>query len=56
VASNLYNLDCDDLTVQRALRHSRVQVTREHYVKIRDPKMDKAMKKLSTAAAKVFGG
>lgn len=54
VASNLFELGCDDLTVQRVLRHSKVQVTREHYVKIRDAKVVDAMQKLSVAARRVF--
>ena len=33
LASNLFQLGCDDLTVQRILRHSKVQVTREKYIK-----------------------
>ena len=49
IASNLFALGCDDITVQRVLRHSRVQVTREHYIKIRDAKLDAAMRALSEA-------
>jgi integrase len=49
IASNLYELGADDLTVQRVLRHSKVIVTREHYIKVRDPKLDAAMQKLSDA-------
>jgi hypothetical protein len=45
-ASNLYALGADDLTVQRVLRHAKVTVTREHYIKIRDEKVDTAMLKL----------
>jgi hypothetical protein len=49
IASNLFELGCDDLTVARVLRHSRVQVTREHYIKVRDAKLDAAMRRLSDA-------
>jgi integrase len=49
IASNLFALGCDDLTVQRVLRHSKVQVTREKYIKVRNPKLDDAMERLSNA-------
>jgi len=49
IASNLYALGCDDLTVQRILRHSKVTVTREHYIQVRDEKVDQAMTKLDEA-------
>jgi integrase len=49
IASNLFSLGCDDLTVQRILRHSKVQVTQEHYIKVRDTKVDAAMVKLDQA-------
>lgn len=49
LASTLFELGCDDLTVQRILRHAKVTVTREHYIKLRDPKVDDAMSKLSAA-------
>ncbi len=49
IASNLFQLGADDLTVQRVLRHSKVVVTREHYIKVRDEKLDAAMQKLSNA-------
>jgi integrase len=54
IASNLFQLGVGDLVVQRILRHSRVIVTREHYVKIRDPQVEQAMRQLSTAAEHVF--
>jgi integrase len=47
IASNLFALGCDDVTVQRVLRHSEVQVTREHYIKVRDAKLEDAMSRLS---------
>jgi hypothetical protein len=43
-ASNLLELGADDLTVLRVLRHSKVQVTREPYIKVGDPKFDAAMR------------
>lgn len=47
LASNLYELGADDLTVQRILRHASVQVTRSAYIKLRDRRVDDAMAKLS---------
>lgn len=55
IASNLFELGCDDLTVQRVLRHSKVQVTREKYIKVRNPKLDEAMEKLSNAVGQQIG-
>jgi integrase len=49
VASNLFQLGCDELTVQRILRHSKVQVTRERYIKVRDTAVETAMNKLQQA-------
>jgi len=43
VASNLFQLGVDELTVQRILRHSKVLVTREHYIKVRDERAEQAM-------------
>lgn len=47
LASNLYELGADDLTVQRILRHGSVQVTRSAYIKLRDARVDDAMAKLA---------
>ena len=52
LASNLFELGADDITVQRILRHASVQVSREHYIKIRSAKVDSAMDSLATAYAK----
>jgi len=52
VASNLFELGCDDITVQRVLRHSRVQITQAAYIKIRSPKLDEAMQRLSAAVTR----
>ena len=49
LATNLYTLGADDLTVQRILRHSTVTVTREHYIKTGHAKMDAAMERLAGA-------
>jgi integrase len=49
IASNLFQLGCDELTVQRILRHSKVQVTRERYIKVRDEKIETAMTQLKQA-------
>jgi len=54
-ASNLYQLGADDLTVQRVLRHSRVNVTRERYIKIRDEKVESAMTNFENAIVKSNG-
>jgi len=47
-----YTRWADDLNVQRVLRHSKVIVTREHYIKLRDPKVDAAMGALARAISK----
>ncbi|MGA8374674.1 MAG: tyrosine-type recombinase/integrase [Candidatus Sulfotelmatobacter sp.] len=52
IASNLFELGCDDITVQRVLRHSRVQITQAAYIKIRSPKLDEAMQRLSDAVTR----
>jgi len=41
------------MTVQRVLRHSKVQVTRERYIKVRDEKLDNAMAQLDAAIEKL---
>jgi len=43
LASNLFELGANDLTVMRVLRQASVTVTRQHYIKVRDPKMTAAM-------------
>jgi integrase len=52
LASNLYELGADDLTVMRILRHASVTVTRRHYIKVRDPKMTAAMASLESAVTR----
>jgi integrase len=49
LASNLFELGADDLTVQRVLRHAKVNVTRAHYIRLRDPKLTAAMDSLQGA-------
>ncbi len=49
LASNLFELDVSDKVVQRILRHSRVSITRDRYVKVRDPKVEAAMQTLEDA-------
>ena len=52
VASNLFQLGVDELTVQRILRHSKVNVTRERYIKVRDERVETAMAAFEDAIAK----
>ena len=47
LASNLFELGVDDMTVSRILRHQGVQVTRQHYIQLRDARVDAALSKLS---------
>ena len=49
LASNLFELGVDDLTVSRILRHQGVQVTRAHYIQLRDARVDNAMSRLSAS-------
>ena len=46
IASELFANGASDLDVQRVLRHSKVIVTREHYIKLRDDRVEKAMARL----------
>lgn len=52
VASNLFQLGVDELTVQRILRHSKVNVIRERYIKVRDERVETAMAAFEAAIAK----
>jgi integrase len=45
-ASNLYELGADEKVVQSILRHAKVHVTKERYIKAFDPVVVAAMKKL----------
>ena len=51
LASNLFELGVSDKVVQRILRHSRVSITRDRYVKVRDPKVEAAMQTLEDAVS-----
>jgi len=46
LASTLFQLGAEDLVVQRILRHARVIVTRESYIKQFDSRVTEAMKRL----------
>ena len=47
LSSNLFALGVSDLTCSRILRHQGVQVTRAHYIALRDKTVDDAMDKLN---------
>jgi integrase len=49
LASNLKALGIDDLTIQRIFRHKDVSTTRRSYIKVRDEKVEAAMKQLEQA-------
>jgi integrase len=49
LASNLYDLGVDDLTIQRILRHSDVETTRKSYIKVREPNVVIGMDRLEAA-------
>jgi len=46
LASNLYDLGVDDLTIQRILRHSDVETPRKSYIKVREPNVVSGMERL----------
>jgi integrase len=52
LASTLFQLGTDDLTVQKILRHSEVVVTRESYIRVRDEKVQLAMERLTRELSK----
>ena len=49
VASTLVQLGASDMIVMKILRHSRVTITRDQYVKVQDPQVLAAMEELSRA-------
>jgi integrase len=49
IASNLYELGADEKIVQRVLRHARSHVTKDRYIKVFDPAVVAAMKKLEAS-------
>lgn len=52
LASTLFELGVSDLVVQKILRHARLIVTREHYIKRFDAPVADAMKAFAKAANK----
>lgn len=52
LATNLHALAVDDLTIQRILRHSNVNVTQTHYVKTAGVQASAALRKLEAAFTK----
>jgi integrase len=52
VGSNLLELGVPDKVIQRILRHSRVTITRDRYIKVRDPQVDAAMATFEQAVGK----
>jgi integrase len=52
LASTLFQLGAEDIVVQRILRHARVIVTREHYIKQFDSRVSDAMNRLGAEANK----
>jgi integrase len=49
LASNLKELGIDDLVIQRILRHGDVGTTRKSYIKVRNMKVEDAMRQLAQA-------
>ena len=49
LASNLKELGVDDLVIQRMLRHGDVGTTRKSYIKVRNMKVEDAMRQLTQA-------
>ncbi len=52
VASTLFRLGASDMIVMKILRHSRVSITRDRYVKIADPAVEAAMAMMSREIVK----
>jgi integrase len=50
LGTNLAELGVDDLTIQHMLRHANVATTRQHYIKVRNPKIEAAMLMLESAS------
>jgi site-specific recombinase XerD len=49
LASNLKELGIDDLVIQRILRHGDVGTTQKSYIKVRNMKVEDAMRQLAQA-------
>lgn len=53
LATTLNGLGVDDGVIQKILRHSSVEVTRKHYIKVTTPQTNEAMKKLADHFSRV---
>jgi len=56
VASNLYALGADDKVVQRILRHAKPHVTKERYIKVFDPAVLEAMRRMQATLEELRRG
>jgi len=52
LGTNLLEMHVDPMVIQRILRHSNLNVTLAHYVKVRDPRVDAAMAQLEAEVTK----
>ena len=56
IASNLYALGADDKVVQRVLRHAKPHVTKEGYIKVFDPAVLEAMRRMQATLEELRRG
>ena len=56
IASNLYALGADDKVVQRVLRHAKPHVTKERYIKVFDPAVLEAMRRMQATLEELRRG
>jgi integrase len=56
IASNLYALGADDKVVRRILRHAKPHVTRERYIKVFDPAVTEAMRRMQATLEELRRG
>jgi integrase len=56
IASNLYALGADDKVVQRVLRHAKPHVTKERYIKVFDPAVLEAMRRMQASLEELRRG
>ena len=56
IASNLYALGADDKVVQRILRHAKPHVTKERYIKVFDPAVTEAMRRMQATLEELRRG
>ena len=55
LATNLAELGIGPKVIQRVMRHSKLDVTYDHYIQARDEKVDEAMEKLNIAiSSKIY--